>query len=104
MSESQNPKPVLDLEWRINSVRVSPQEARRFIDELPRRAAEAGIRERVKRVRCPVHGGLARLTAAAGPTGELQFGIAACCSELEELLTMALRYRENASGSWGARN
>jgi hypothetical protein len=72
---------------------VSPREARRFIDELPRRVAEAGIRERVKRVRCPVHGGGARLTPAAGPRGELHFGLSACCSELEELVALALRYR-----------
>lgn len=93
MPEPRKAHAVLDLEWRINSTSMSAQEARRFIDELPRRAAEAGIRERVKRVRCPIHGGRARLTPAAGPRGELHFGLSTCCSELEELVALALRYR-----------
>jgi hypothetical protein len=93
MPGSSSTRVITGLDWRVNRVDVTAEQAHDYLADLPRRAAEHAIRERVAKVRCPVHRKGARLVAARGPGNELEFGVLVCCPELEMHLGSALNYR-----------
>jgi len=93
MPDRNTARAVVDLAWRVNRIELTGEEANRYLAELPRRVVELSIRERIARVRCPVHMKRARLLVACGPNGELEFGVSACCSQLEKHVGLVLKYR-----------
>jgi hypothetical protein len=96
MPEAPPPRAVLDLVWRVNLIDVGREDARRYLEDLPRRARAASIREQASQIRCPVHGRPVLLAAASGPGGELQFLLSPCCEELEGALAVQLGYQPRA--------
>jgi hypothetical protein len=101
LTESRDPRTLLETNWALNRVQVSHAQAESYLSELPRRAREAAVRERAARLRCPVHRRPAKLTPVRGVDGSLSFAVDACCERLEQLLALALDYEPPEEGVGG---
>lgn len=99
MPDRRNARAVLDLEWRVNRIELTAEQARRYLTELPRRAFELAVRRRIGRIRCPIHKRPPVLIVARGADGESQFALSTCCSALDRQLDLLLgRGRQRDEG------
>lgn len=91
-------------QWLLNEQVLSHGEMQSYLADLPARASEATIRQRVEQLRCPYHRRAARLIAGRGPGGQLVFAVQTCCADFNELIGWRLRYESPPEAGGASHN